>query len=329
MAPGRLAPPQPADVPKAGRRAGQLRACNGHPPQPYTQLIAHVIQDWARKGRFPLELQPMCGLAEDNAWRTLADGNWTQAVCSCVAQLEQLLAGTALRMNVQEPYFSLLSDGSKSVEGRCAASPYRSLATGDQLLVNNSLMLHIQAVKLYKSFHDMLQAEGLTRVAVYRKFYDEAIEASWGVAAIHVAPAESSKQPFCIVDTLLQELGMLGIRAVMRQRHTMGTVMHCSPPPRAVLLASFNQVHHPPNKLTVGAKAWTKHTHRSSDQWWGVSTGTDLEKNARAKAVVLNLVDNAVWMNTHLLPHDVEVYEVRVTEGYGARWSADGNEPTI
>jgi hypothetical protein len=28
----------------------------------------------------------------------------------------------------------------------------------------------------------------------------------------------------------------------------------------------------------------------------------------------------------HLLPHKVEVFEIRVAAGYGARWSASGNE---
>eukprot|EP00898_Chlorokybus_atmophyticus_P003212 jgi/Chlat1/3892/Chrsp26S04176 len=83
----------------------------------------------------------------------------------------------------------LNEEGSKSVEGRCAAPPYRSLASGDQLLVSNSLMLHIQV--LYTASAD-----------------DEAAEVSLGVAAIHVAPAEFSEQTFCIVDTLLQ-LGFL------------------------------------------------------------------------------------------------------------------------
>jgi len=29
---------------------------------------------------------------------------------------------------------------------------------------------------------------------------------------------------------------------------------------------------------------------------------------------------NAVWLNVHLLPHDVIVYEIRESQGYGARW---------
>ena len=39
---------------------------------------------------------------------------------------------------------------------------------------------------------------------------------------------------------------------------------------------------------------------------------------------MVRLLDNASWTNCHMLPHGVEVFEVRVAQGYGARWSADG-----
>jgi hypothetical protein len=34
-------------------------------------------------------------------------------------------------------------------------------------------------------------------------------------------------------------------------------------------------------------------------------------------------MDGATWRNLHWLPHAVLVYEVRVPEGYGMRWSQD------
>lgn len=49
-------------------------------------------------------------------------------------------------------------------------------------------------------------------------------------------------------------------------------------------------------------------------------------KNEHARSVVLRILDGAVWQNAHLLPHDVAVFEARVAEGYGARWSADGTQ---
>ena len=52
--------------------------------------------------------------------------------------------------------------------------------------------------------------------------------------------------------------------------------------------------------------------------------GGERAKNAAARREVCRLLDNAVWLNCHMLPHGVEVFEARVQEGYGARWSADG-----
>jgi hypothetical protein len=37
-------------------------------------------------------------------------------------------------------------------------------------------------------------------------------------------------------------------------------------------------------------------------------------------------MDNATWRNLHWLPQRALVYEVRVLEGYGMRWSQDQSD---
>jgi hypothetical protein len=69
-----------------------------------------------------------------------------------------------------------------------------------------------------------------------------------------------------------------------------------------------------------------KHGHRASDGWWGAVAGPDVRKNAHAQAAVLHILEHAIWVNIHTLPHEQHVVEVRVPDGYGARWSADGSE---
>jgi hypothetical protein len=39
-------------------------------------------------------------------------------------------------------------------------------------------------------------------------------------------------------------------------------------------------------------------------------------------------MDGTSWRNLHWLPHQVLVYEVRVPEGYGMRWSQDRSKIT-
>ncbi|CAI5475373.1 unnamed protein product [Closterium sp. Yama58-4] len=74
----------------------------------------------------------------------------------------------------------------------------------------------------------------------------------------------------------------------------------------------------------VGARALSKHWHRGRDNFWGDASGPDARKNQHALHCLTSLLDGATWMNVHALPHDLPVFEVRGSEGYGARWSADG-----
>lgn len=60
-----------------------------------------------------------------------------------------------------------------------------------------------------------------------------------------------------------------------------------------------------------------------------ISAATEQAKNEHAREVVLRILDGAVWQNVHCLPHDVAVFEARVAEGYGARWSADGTQVRV
>lgn len=129
--------------------------------------------------------------------------------------------------------------------------------------------------------------------------------------------------------------GLPGIMVVLGMRRSVGSV-DMLPPLRSKLVAAFTQLHMPlhvkkqpkrkiKHTLTVGARALTKHAHRSSESWWGSMNGSDTTKNEASRRVLSKILDNAVWINAHMLPHDVAIVEVRVAEGYGARWLADGS----
>ena len=74
----------------------------------------------------------------------------------------------------------------------------------------------------------------------------------------------------------------------------------------------------------MGARAHAKHGIRCASSYFGQPRGGDLQRNADALRVLEQLLDDAVWMNGHLLPGDVGVLEIRGPHGYGARWSRDG-----
>uniref|UniRef100_A0A2P2P524 Uncharacterized protein n=1 Tax=Rhizophora mucronata TaxID=61149 RepID=A0A2P2P524_RHIMU len=42
--------------------------------------------------------------------------------------------------------------------------------------------------------------------------------------------------------------------------------------------------------------------------------------------VIGQLMGSCCWSNMHIIPQHGVVFEIRVVEGYGARWSGDGTK---
>ena len=74
----------------------------------------------------------------------------------------------------------------------------------------------------------------------------------------------------------------------------------------------------------MAARALSKHAHRATDGFWPQATGKISDINERAEQMIFTILNNAAWMNIHMLPQDVSVFEVRTVEGYGVRWTANG-----
>lgn len=54
------------------------------------------------------------------------------------------------------------------------------------------------------------------------------------------------------------------------------------------------------------------------------SSLTESAKNQLALKMVCVMIEQAIWLNVHSVP--IPVFEIRVQDGYGARWSADGRQ---
>jgi len=100
-------------------------------------------------------------------------------------------------IHVQEPHFSNISSGKKTIEGRLAKPSYQNLEPGDVLTINDSLKMTVVATRQYPSFAAMLEHEGLDNVLpgtkdismgveIYRAFYPEDLEKRDGVIAIQL-----------------------------------------------------------------------------------------------------------------------------------------------
>ncbi|OAP06279.1 hypothetical protein AXX17_AT3G02680 [Arabidopsis thaliana] len=135
-----------------------------------------------------------------------------------------MLKEVNFELHVQEPYFTQLKDGLKTVEGRCAVGDYMRISSGAFLLFNKCLLLEVQDVHRYTSFSEMLKVEGLAKVLpgvesieegvqVYRNFYSEEKERMNGVVAIRVA--KPANQPSAALAGVLSELKSSGIKSLL------------------------------------------------------------------------------------------------------------------
>lgn len=105
--------------------------------------------------------------------------------------------------SLSEPWFSLISLGLKTVEGRLDRGHFKSLQIGDLIQWTNNNFLErtvitrVVAKRNYFSFREYLDTEGLQNclpgipslahgLSVYYKYYTTADEETYGVVAIEL-----------------------------------------------------------------------------------------------------------------------------------------------
>ncbi|KAL6660696.1 hypothetical protein ACP70R_001731 [Stipagrostis hirtigluma subsp. patula] len=307
---------------------------------------------------------PVAGEVEGSEER---EREWETLLLEKGAELKLMYEAVEFELHVQEPFFTQLRAGAKKVEGRLATGNYNRIAHGSLLLFNKCLLLNVEAVRKYSSFSEMLQAEIISNVLpgissieegvkVYRKFYTEEKEKTYGVLAISVLKPPA--QPYITMADILAGLGYDGLGRLLGMAKTEGTVPDGLPPPRSALISSCMKLHQPHVKgcsLTDAARALAKHVHRSTKEWWGSFNGSgkamvqldthpvggchygllgsllcylssDSNKNQLAYEAIDCLLRDYCWMNVHLTQPHGPVFEIRVRDGYGARWSQDGSK---
>ncbi|XP_068667230.1 uncharacterized protein [Aristolochia californica] len=176
------------------------------------------------------------------------ENDWNRLISEKGSALVKALNAVEFELHVQEPFFTQLRDGLKTVEGRCAVGNYNRIAPGDLLLFNKCLLLEVQCVKQYSSFSEMLKREGLSKilpgietiekgVQIYRNFYTEEKEKLNGVLGISVLrPVD---QPYNHVTSILSGLGYSGIGSTLGLVQTTGTVLDALPPSGSALSSSI------------------------------------------------------------------------------------------
>ncbi|BAA29429.1 ASCH domain-containing protein [Pyrococcus horikoshii] len=105
-------------------------------------------------------------------------------------------------MGLQEEYIELIKAGKKKIEGRLYDEKRRQIKPGDIIIFEGGkLKVKVKGIRVYSSFKEMLEKEGIENVLpgvksieegvkVYRQFYDEEREKKYGVVAIEIEPIE-------------------------------------------------------------------------------------------------------------------------------------------
>ncbi|KAJ3703711.1 hypothetical protein LUZ61_007416 [Rhynchospora tenuis] len=310
---------------------------NGVPSYPLYKHLAKELGNSFEAGSFPRREDLGTNLPPEEQSQ-IKEIEWDELISKTGYELSSMYGNVNFELHVQEPFFSQLKAGTKKVEGRLAAGYYNNVDQGSLLLFNKCLLLKVERVTRYQSFREMLQVETLANVlpgvatieegvAIYRKFYTEEKEKASGVLAISVS--KPSSQPYIFMKEILNGLDYDGVGRLLGMVRTAGTVLDALPPSRSVLVSSAGRSYQPDMKgstLTDAARALTKHAERSSEGWWGHLKGSDSHKNQLASEVINQLLDGCCWMNVHLIQPYGPVFEIRVREGYGARWSSDGSK---
>ncbi len=146
------------------------------------------------------------------------------------------------------------------------------------------------------------------------------------LAAWHQAGDKSERSLLQQFAEALVAAGCSRILILLGQRFTPASITDARaiPPTRTRLIAAVNKEYK--QGLTSGARAWTKHAHRSSDKFWGEIKGSTADKNNGSLQLISRILDNTTWWNIFgHYAHDT-VYEARVSTGHGVRWGKGGDE---
>ncbi|XP_024996370.1 uncharacterized protein LOC112529352 isoform X5 [Cynara cardunculus var. scolymus] len=274
----------------------------GVPPYPLYKHLASALCKSIPAGRIHPMSADMSLIHEDSSSKQ-QKCEWNKIIQEKGSDLIKMLETVQFELHVQEPFFSQLKDGQKTIEGRCADGDYNRIESGSSILFNKCLLLQVQDVHRYASFSDMLAAEDLANVLpgvetvkevgdnqnnghvisgtqIYRRFYSEEKERSKGVLAI------------LLTEPALQPYDHLG--AILSVKSSV---------------------------LNIGARALAKHVNRSNGKFWGSFAGSEPQKNMLAFKVISNLIAHCCWLNVHIVPPHGAIFEIRVQDGYGARWS--------
>ncbi|XP_023750023.1 uncharacterized protein LOC111898331 isoform X2 [Lactuca sativa] len=256
----------------------------GVPPYPLYKHLASALCKSISNGAVHSMNANIPLIHEDSSMKQ-KEREWNKFILEKGSDLVNMLETVEFGLHVQEPFFSQIKDGKKTIEGRCAGGDYNRIESGSLVLFNKCLLLQVHDVHCYGSFSDMLATEDLAKVLpgvetveegveIYRRFYSEEKERENGVLAMFLTKPTS--QLYNHLAAILEALHYEGVTRLFGISHTVGTIPDALPLPRSSLLSAFLTPHNPNVKTSIlsdGARALAKHVNRSNGKFWGSFAG--------------------------------------------------------
>ncbi|KAF3579647.1 hypothetical protein DY000_02034767 [Brassica cretica] len=160
-------------------------------------------------------------LGKEVTWLKEKEEEWSNMITQKGSELVNALKYIACELQVQEPLFSLMKDGVKTVEARCFEAEYdRVQQRGSLVMINKCLLFEVMEMHKYSSFYELLKAESPEKIfpgtntleegmQMFKKLCDvvDQEKKNNGVVAIHLS--KSVSQACVALSHILSGLGKL------------------------------------------------------------------------------------------------------------------------
>ncbi|KAF2567915.1 hypothetical protein F2Q68_00023881 [Brassica cretica] len=104
-------------------------------------------------------------LGKEVIWLKEKEEEWSKLIIQKGSELVNALKYVACEVQVQEPLFSLMKDGVKTVEARFFEAEYDRLQQrGSLVMINKCLTFEVMEMHKYSSFYELLKAESPEKV---------------------------------------------------------------------------------------------------------------------------------------------------------------------
>ncbi|KAJ8760333.1 hypothetical protein K2173_011886 [Erythroxylum novogranatense] len=134
---------------------------DGVPRYPLFKRLASAIYHSVVSGALCRTYDKVEFSSEDNFLKQKEE-EWEKSILEKGTQIMYILKSVSHELHVQEPFFSLLKDGVKTIEGRCVGGI--QMKPGFIILHNKSVVFEVKASHHYVSFSKMLEVEGFGKV---------------------------------------------------------------------------------------------------------------------------------------------------------------------